>query len=159
MRLSWDAYFMAMLPQVAERSHDTTKTSCIIIGPDHEIRSTGYNGLPRGVHEDKPERLERPEKYFWMEHAERNAIYNAARVGTPLAGCTIYLNWYPCMDCARAVIQSGIVRLVCEKTRTLERWNDPKWAADFRRVGALLVESGVLVEMWDGTISERYEAA
>lgn len=140
---------MRLLPGIAERSHDTTKTSCLVVGPDREIRSTGYNGLPRGVREENSERFERPEKYYWMEHAERNAIYNAARVGVPLVGCAMYLNWYPCMDCARAIIQAGIVRLVCDKARTMERWNDPKWSGDFLRVGAMFSEAGVVVELYE----------
>ena len=56
----------------------------------------------------------RPEKYKWIEHAERNAVYNAARMGAALAGCTAYLNWEPspCSDCCRAFIQAGITTVV-----------------------------------------------
>jgi dCMP deaminase len=139
---------MAMLPLIAERSHDpNTKTSCVIVGPDHEIRSTGYNGFPRGIRDDVPERLERPEKYFWIEHAERNAIYNAARVGVPLKDCTLYLSWLPCMDCARAMIQAGISRLVVDREEH-ERRRSPKWEPDFARVGTLLSEAGVILSWW-----------
>jgi dCMP deaminase len=142
---------MRLLPAIAERSHDPhTKTSCLVVGPDGEIRSSGYNGFPRGcADDDHLERLERPEKYFWIEHAERNAIYNAARVGIPLKGCTMYLSWLPCMDCARAIIQAGIVRLVCDKITTDSRINDPKWAADFQRVRTLLSECRVAVDFWE----------
>ena len=144
----WDDYFMAMLPLIAERSHDpNTKTSCVIVGPDHEIRSTGYNGFPRGIQDAIPERLERPEKYFWIEHAERNAIYNAARVGIPLKSCTLYLSWLPCMDCARGMIQAGITRLVVDKEEH-ERHRSPKWEPDFARVGTLLNEAGVSLDWW-----------
>ncbi len=87
----------------------------VIVGPDLEIRSTGFNGLSRGVKADDDNRFDRAsgEKFFWFEHAERNAIYNAARMGTPLNRCTIYINRFPCADCARAIIQSGIATLCC----------------------------------------------
>lgn len=151
MRPGKDTYVMRMLPGIAARSHDLhTQTSCLVVGPDGEIRTSGYNGFPRGCDDSgHPERLERPEKYFWMEHAERNAVYNAARVGIPLKGCTMYLSWLPCMDCARAIIQSGIVRLVCDKATTESRINDPKWAADFARVRTLLAECNVVVDFWE----------
>ena len=88
----WDEYYLDICKVVAARSKDpNTQIGCVIAGPAHEIRSTGYNSLPRGIRDDVPERLERPTKYLWMEHAERNAIYNAARCGTPLEGCTLYV--------------------------------------------------------------------
>jgi dCMP deaminase len=90
---------------------DSTKCGCVIVGPDYEIRSTGYNGLPRGISYDDTARLERPEKYFWFEHGERNAIYNAARMGTPLKGCYAFVTHSPCHNCASALIQAGITRV------------------------------------------------
>ncbi len=84
---------------------------------------------------------ERPEKYFWVEHAERNAIYNAARAGIPIAGCKMYLPWFPCMDCARAIVQSGIEALVAMEPNV----GDPKWGEDFKRAISLFKEAGVAV--------------
>jgi dCMP deaminase len=147
----WDSYFMAMLPLVAARSKDPrTKTGCVVVGPHHEVRTTGYNGFPRGVQDTLPERWDREngEKYFWVEHAERNAIYNAARHGAALDGCTMYLNWLPCMDCARAIIQSGIVRLVVDRQQH-EKNRSAKWEADFARVETLLSEGGVSLNWWE----------
>ena len=81
----------------------------------------------------------------WTEHAERNAIYNAARLGISLAGCTCYVNWFPCIDCARAIIQAGIVRLVgLEPDRT-----DVKWGADFEFAINLFEEVGVELTLVD----------
>lgn len=140
--MNWDDYFMNLARAVAERSKDrSTKVGCVIVGPDNEIRSTGYNSFPRGINDDVPERHARPEKYVWTEHAERNAIYAAARVGTPLKGCKAYLPWFPCMDCARALIQSGIVELIGVQPDL----NDPRWGEDFKRVGTLMAEAGVAV--------------
>lgn len=111
----WDKYFIEMAMLVSGKSKDpSTKVGCIIVGPDREIRSTGFNGFPRGVNERNDARWERPAKYKWVEHAERNAVYNAARTGASLKGCTAYLNWepIPCADCSRAFAQAGIVEIV-----------------------------------------------
>ena len=104
MTAKWDRYFMGLAVQAATLSKDeSTKLGCVIVGPDREIRATGYNSFPRGVNDDRPERQGRPLKYKWFEHAERNAIYNAARVGVSLKGCVLYCAWPPCTDCARGI--------------------------------------------------------
>lgn len=139
---SWDEYFMNMVSLVATRSKDpNTQIGAVIVGLNHEIRATGYNSFPRGIRDDVPERLVRPEKYTWIEHAERNAIYNAARVGTPLEGCTIFQQVLPCMDCARAIIQAGIKEVVIVGAKQAEYENNPKWAEDFKKVRIMFDET------------------
>jgi len=111
--MNWNEYFMSMCYLVAMRSKDeNTNVGAVIVGPNNEIRSTGYNSFPRNCDDANTDRQVRPEKYYWFEHAERNAIYNAARVGTPLEGCIMYVPGIPCMDCARAIVQSGITAVV-----------------------------------------------
>jgi len=112
--MNWSAYFKNIAEQVKLKSKDQlTQIGAVIVGHDHEIVSTGYNSFPRGINDDIPERQERPEKYFWMEHAERNAVYNAARIGVSTKGTTMYLTCgVPCADCARGIINAGIVRIV-----------------------------------------------
>lgn len=181
--MKWDEYFIKMAMLVASKSKDpSTQVGCVIVGPDNEVRSTGYNGFPRGVVEETttplhkvrevgrsaftglyqvacscgevlqeidlgfptrpvphsvkeiqalveaqighfkeipdvqlhPERWQRPMKYDFVEHAERNAVYNAARIGIPLNGCRAYLNWepIPCKECTKAFIQAGIVEVI-----------------------------------------------
>ena len=81
---------------------------------------------------------------MFMEHAERNAIMNAARVGIPLEGCTLYCQWLPCADCARAIIQAGIVAVVVANMKIEERWE--------ASIGAglqMLRESNVVVRSAD----------
>ena len=91
---SWDRYYLDICQAVAARSKDpNTQIGCVIVGPNHEIRSTGYNSFPRGIRDDVPERLVRPTKYLWIEHAERNAICNAARAALQMAlrsACSIH---------------------------------------------------------------------
>lgn len=121
----WDEYFMRLAEHSASLSKDTsTKLGAVIVGPDREVRSTGYNSLPRGINDYCPERYERPEKYRWFEHAERNAVYNAARIGVSTKGCTLYCAWPPCTDCARAIIQSGIIEVVVLTLEVPDRWRD-----------------------------------
>lgn len=111
----WDIRLLKLACEIARWSEDRSrKVGALIVGEHHEIRATGYNGLPRGVDASVDIRHSRDggEKYLWFEHAERNAIFNAARVGTPLSGCTMYVTVFPCSDCARAIIQSGIIELV-----------------------------------------------
>jgi len=123
---SWPEYYHRMVDLVASKSKDpSTKVGCVIIGPDMEVRTTGFNGLPRGCKDPESAtdlRNGRPLKYYYYEHAERNAIYNAARVGIPLSGCTAYMHSPPCADCARGLIQAGVVRVVLRSIASNTRW-------------------------------------
>ena len=142
---SWNEYYLAICRAVAARSKDPhTQLGCVIAGPAHEIRSTGYNSLPRGIRDDVPERLERPTKYLWMEHAERNAIYNAARCGTPLEGCTLYVEIMPCMDCGRALVQAGIRDVVISSER-MKEYSSEYYNEHFRMVEVLFEEAGIKI--------------
>lgn len=112
--MNWHEYFISLLPIISSKSKDTTKTSAIIVGPNNEIRSTGFNGMPRKFNDFDESLWEKPEKYFWIEHAERNAIYNAARCGVQLDSCIMYASHVPCVDCGRAIVQSGIIRVILD---------------------------------------------
>jgi dCMP deaminase len=142
---NWDEYYLEICRVVALRSKDpNTQIGCVIVGPAHEIRSTGYNSLPRGIRDNVPERLERPTKYLWMEHAERNAIYNAARAGTATENCTLYVEIMPCMDCARAIVQAGIAQVVISQAR-MSRYSSEYYDEHFRKVEELFGEANVIV--------------
>lgn len=141
MSHSWDNYFMTMVYLVASKSKDKrTNIGAVVVGPQREIRSTGYNGLPRGLHDDIPERHEKGEKQYWFEHAERNAIYNATLMGVSLKDCVMYTNGIPCMDCARGVVQSGIREVVVD-----QNWftNSDEWAKRNKRTLEMFLEAGV----------------
>ncbi len=73
----------------------------------------GYNSFPRGINDDVPERHERPEKYYWMEHAERNALYNALRSHADIRDCWMLMTCgMPCTDCTRGIIQSPLAGII-----------------------------------------------
>lgn len=142
----WDTYFLKMCFAVAERSKDpSTQVGAIIVGPDKEIRSTGYNDFPRGV-ENRSERWERPEKYEWVVHAEHNAILNAARIGISVRGCTLYMPFdvLPCHGCCRAIIQAGIAEVVHGHVPWRGKGTGVHYDVD-ARARAMMAEAGVLV--------------
>ncbi len=143
----WDTYFFNLCSIIATRSKDKhTKCACIIVSTDHRPLSQGYNSLPSGANDNVPERYERPLKYKYMEHAERNAIYSAARHGIALSGSRIYVTGLPCVDCARAIIQAGIFEVVYDAARQA-KWDSPLYQ-DGKMVVEMLNECGVQVRAW-----------
>ena len=150
-KIEWDDYFMSMVYLVAMKSKDKcTHIGAIIVGENKEIKSTGYNSFPRGLNDDILERQEKPEKYFWFEHAERNAIYNATLIGTSLKGCKMYTNGIPCMDCARAVVQSGISEIIVDKLWDAQ--NPDIWKEQAEKSLQMFKETGVEVRYWEGKL-------
>lgn len=122
----WDDKFIELSNHIAQWSKDTnSKNSAIIVDQDNIVLSMGYNGFPRGCDDSVALRYERPAKYLFTEHAERNAIYHAARHGVSLKGCSMYVTLFPCADCARGLIQAGITRLISPTPDTThERWGE-----------------------------------
>ena len=149
--MNWVEYFYNIAEQVKEKSKDErTKIGAVIVGKDKEIVSTGYNSFPRGIDDWKADRQERPEKYFWFEHAERNAIYNAARIGVSTKGCTMYLTCgIPCADCARGIINAGITRIFI--VRGASGATSEKWIESAERSMEMFEEAGVNVQWYDET--------
>ena len=113
--INWDEYFMGIAVLSSLRSKDpNTKVGACIVDKDHKVVSIGYNGMPRGVDDDKVswnrgEGLD--SKYLYVCHAEFNAILNT-RNGAALEGCTLYVTLFPCNECAKAIIQTGIKEVV-----------------------------------------------
>jgi dCMP deaminase len=108
--------YMRQAYLLAQSSPDPrTQNGAVLVDPKTGyIVSVGVNTLPRFVHR-KPERLESPEKYKWIEHAERYTIQNAARLGTKTDGTVLYCCWAACQDCARQIINAGVVEVVSHR--------------------------------------------
>ena len=109
--INWDEYFMGIAMLAAKRSKDpNTQVGACIVSPDNIIISTGYNGMPKGCSDDEfpwdREGQQDMTKYPYVVHAELNAILNAN--GRDLRGSRIYVALFPCNECAKAIIQSGI---------------------------------------------------
>ena len=114
--ISWDDYFMGVAILAAKRSKDpnTQVGACIVDGENH-ILSTGYNGFPYGCSDDefpwdRADDDATKTKYPYVVHAELNAILN--NKGKPLSGTRIYVALFPCNECAKAIIQSGIKEVI-----------------------------------------------
>ena len=142
MSEKWDGRFLSLATHISGWSKDpSTKVGCVVVGPDREIRSTGFNGFPRGI-ADTDERLsDRNLKYPLICHAEENAIMHAARIGLALKDCTAYVTWPPCTRCARSLIQAGISEVVIPSGLEIP----VRWKEDFERSMALFRESGVVI--------------
>ena len=111
--ISWDEYFMGIAMLAAKRSKDpSTQVGACIVSPDNIIISTGYNGMPKGCSDDEFPwgRDGEDTKYPYVVHAELNAILNAN--GRSLQGSRLYVALFPCNECAKAIIQSGIREVV-----------------------------------------------
>lgn len=113
--ISWDEYFMGVATLSAARSKDpNTQVGACIVSQDNKILSMGYNGFPTGCSDDEfPwEREGEPydNKYFYTTHSELNAILNFR--GGSLEGSKMYVTLFPCNECAKAIIQSGIKTLI-----------------------------------------------
>jgi len=111
--LSWDEYFMGVAVLAAKRSKDpNTQVGCCIVDQKNIILSTGYNGFPYGCSDDEYpwDREGEETKYPFVVHSELNAILNSN--GKSLAGAKLYVSLFPCNECAKAIIQSGIREVI-----------------------------------------------
>ncbi len=120
--LTWDEYFMGVAKLTAERSKDpNSQVGACIVSSDHRILSMGYNGFPAGCSDDEfPWAREGDElsvKYTYVTHAELNAILNFRGGMSSLAGATIYVTLFPCNECAKAIIQTGIKHVVYDSDK------------------------------------------
>jgi len=114
-RITWDEYFMGIALITAKRSNDpSSQVGAVIVDDEHKVVSIGYNGMPRNIDDEalswnKNEGLD--SKYLYVCHAEFNAILNS-RNGNSVKDCTIYVTLFPCNECAKAMIQTGIKKVI-----------------------------------------------
>ena len=154
----WDEYFLKIARVVATKSKDPhTQCGSVIVDRNKSIISTGYNSYVRGMKDHihtvelgvfiepiSVNRIERPEKYYWIEHAERNAIYNAASKGISIESLTMYNTTpIPCTGCMRGIINSGI------KTIFVSDQDWPEWREDAARSYAMAKECNLTVNIYN----------
>lgn len=146
----WDRHFLGLAEYHSRLSKDpNTRVGSVIVGPDRELLSAGFNGFPRGI-ADTPERLsDRDLKLKLVVHAEMNALLAAARTGQRLKGCTLYLAatddsgliWGgpPCTRCTVEIIQVGISEIVSFPPKPAYS----KWVTDLAFSRGLIEEAGI----------------
>ena len=122
--ISWDEYFMALATLSSMRSKDPqTQVGACIVDGNNRVVSQGYNGFPLGISDDEFPWCKNPDdlyndKHFYVVHAELNAILGAKR---DLENCRIYTTLFPCPECMKAIIQSGIKEVIYSDTKPKER--------------------------------------
>ncbi len=146
--LSWDEYFMGLAKLSAMRSKDpNTQVGACIVNAAKKVVGLGYNGMPYGCDDDSyPWEREggiMNTKYAFVVHAELNAILNST---TSLEGCTLYVSLFPCNECAKAIIQSGIKRVIYESDKYADLEN-------FKASKKMLLDSGVILQQLPKTIN------
>lgn len=152
-----DRIILGQCYREATESPDTsTQIGAVIVGVHGTVKwsTMSYNGFVRGW-TPTDEDYERPRKYVVTEHAERRAIYQAAKYGIKLEGCSLYSTWAACADCARAIVESGLARLVRHMPvgddDAGQRWMDSILVGD-----EILISGGVeIVDIW-GAIPEAF---
>ncbi len=150
--LTWDEYFMGLAHLSALRSKDpNTQVGAAIVDENHRVVSVGYNGFPTGVSDEEfpwgRDGGVLDSKYAFVVHAELNAILNSQR---SVRGCTIYVSLFPCNECAKAIIQSGIKKIVYES----DKYNGVDTNIASKR---MLKAAGVELVRISNTISIRVE--
>ena len=133
----WKQRFLNFAYEVSTWSKDVTKVGAVAVDDSKRILETGYNGIVRGVQE-KYERMQRPEKYMWVAHAEENLVAHAAR--DRLQGSTVYVTHLCCSRCARLLINSGVSKVVYSSGKT----SMPQ--AEFETAITMFNEAGVTLE-------------
>ena len=148
--INWDEYFMGIALLSCKRSKDpNTKVGACIVDDDNKVVSIGYNGMPKGLDEsklswNKNDGLD--SKYLYVCHAEFNAILNT-RNGSSLKGCTLYVTLFPCNECAKAIVQTGIKKIVYLD----DKYHDTLFTQASRK---LLLLAGVELEEYKGRFKE-----
>ncbi len=150
--LTWDEYFMGLAHLSALRSKDpNTQVGAAIVDENHKVVSVGYNGMPKGCSDDefpwsrKGALLQT--KYAFVVHAELNAILNSNQ---SVSGCTIYVSLFPCNECAKAIIQSGIRRIVYES----DKYADAETTLASKK---MLLAAGIELQQLEHTVSLHVE--
>lgn len=143
----WDLRFIEKAKLIASWSKDRSRgVGCVIVDDNHRTISEGYNGFPNKFNDDIDSRHDRPNKYMYTIHAEQNAIFSAAKNGIKLDRCTIYCTTlHICHECARAIIQTGIKRVVCPSPNFI----DPNFGNSFKVAIEMFNECGVILEYFD----------
>ena len=130
----------------------STQLGAILVQKGSGVIGWGVNALPSGI-SDSEDKWTPPQKYQYIEHAERNVIYKCAERGICTTGLVMYCPWFACTDCARAIIQSKISAVVGHK-QMYDLVND-RWSESVKLGMDMIKEAGIQVKLWDGKIGNN----
>jgi len=135
----WDIRFLRIASEIASWSHDPgTKVGCVLV-QDRRMIASGYNGFPSTLSDSLELYKDRDYKLAVTVHAEANAILNAAKNGAKTQSCTAYVTFPPCSQCAAALIQAGVEKVICPDPATAPE----RWRASFKLANEMLYQSDV----------------
>lgn len=142
LNTKWQARFYRLAQLVGSWSKDpSTRNGAVIVDAERRVVSLGYNGFPRGVGDDAQRYDDRKEKYGLIVHAEANAILNAR---LPLQGTALIATMFPCSNCTKMIVQSGVAAVYAPAPRSPTHPDDT-WAVDARHSKLMLEEAGIEV--------------
>lgn len=142
----WDEFFMRHVYLAATKSKDPSSKIGAILVKDGVIISEGYNGFPRGVIDSSERYSNREEKYKYVVHAEVNSILNAARNGISTKGSIMYTNGIPCNECAKSVIQAGVIEVIIHDGWPMGKiGGDGRWDNSAKITSTMFGECGIKV--------------
>lgn len=155
--LSWDDYFMGLAHLSALRSKDpSTQVGAVIVSKEHKVVGIGYNGFPKGCDDDifpwEREGEFCDTKYPFVVHAELNAILNSNQ---KCKSATIYVSLFPCNECAKAIIQSGIERIVYESDKYADTDATKASKRMLKAAGVELIQLDHTVELSVNILNEK----
>lgn len=150
-----DLRWLKMAYAAATNSRDpSTQIGAMLVNSeepeDSKCHVLAANNFPFGINDKLADRWERPLKYSYVEHAERNVIFAAARRGVQTMALTMYATWAACAECSRAIIQAGIYEVVCHTTQAYEQ--SERWKESVKLGRALLAEGNVPLRIVEGKI-------
>ena len=150
-RITWDEYFMSIALLSAKRSADpSTQVGAWIVDSNNKVVSIGYNGMPRGIDDCNlswnRNGTDLDSKYLYVCHAEFNAILNTSD-GSQLKGCRVYVTLFPCNECAKAIIQTGIKEIVYLSDKYAD-------SIETRASKKMLTLAGVVLTPYNGRFKE-----
>lgn len=142
----WNKRFMKLAEHISTWSKDKSrKVGSVIVDEDRRVISVGFNGQAIGCDDNDESRYVKPKKLLYFVHAEVNAICACAKSGISTKNTILYCTLHPCSGCCKAIIQSGIKKVVCPKPD----FENDSWSEEFKAAQEMFTESGIIIEYYE----------
>jgi len=139
-----DLRFIELADIVSTFSQDkSTKIGAVLVDDNGIVLETAFNTFPKGLDTTIQSRFERPDKYLYTEHAERALLYKCCKNGIKTNGTTMYIQWFSCAECARAIIMSGVKTVVCQEPDFKNDEKSQRWEESQKVAMQMFKEAGI----------------